>query len=178
GQGHHSFVYLAPLSLEGGEGARRTVAAKVAIGTCDELESLRNEASMYTSFPEELMTGTSEKPAVVPKFYGLYMPLDPEHQVNKHRRTCRALSSSIKCTDEIDGPILLAEACGVPLSEFGDTEYLKGTLHGLMERLHDAGFLHGAVYARNILMQPGPLEVPPEHRNYATPAFRLIDFGR
>lgn len=48
----------------------------------------------------------------------------------------------------------------------------------MMLRLHYAGFIQGSFYVRNILMQPGPLTVPPEERSKATPSFRIIDFGR
>jgi len=44
--------------------------------------------------------------------------------------------------------------------------------------LHKAGFLQGSVYARNIVIQPGPLTVPPSKRSLASPSFRIIDFGR
>ena len=44
--------------------------------------------------------------------------------------------------------------------------------------LHHAGFLQGSVFSRNILIQPGPLTVPPSERSLASPSFRIIDFGR
>lgn len=44
--------------------------------------------------------------------------------------------------------------------------------------LHNAGFLQGSVYPRNILVQPGPLTLPPSKRSLASPSFRIIDFGR
>ena len=44
--------------------------------------------------------------------------------------------------------------------------------------LHNAGFLQGSVYPRNMLIQPGPLTVPPSERSLASPSFRIIDFGR
>ena len=34
------------------------------------------------------------------------------------------------------------------------------------------------MYVRNILVQPGPLAALPSVRSYATPSFRIIDFGR
>ncbi|KAI0690027.1 hypothetical protein C8T65DRAFT_588230, partial [Cerioporus squamosus] len=181
GSGDHSDVYHAPLSLEGGEGPRKTVAAKVAFGSCHSLDMLRNEASMYARFPKALTESTVESPAVVPKFYGLYMPLDPEHQVNVHRRECRALATGDKCSDEVDGAIQLMQACGMPLSEVANAECLEpyqSTLRTMMCRFHDAGFLHGSVFARNLLAQPGPLHLPPEQRRRDNPVFKLIDFGR
>ena len=44
--------------------------------------------------------------------------------------------------------------------------------------LHHAGFIQGSVYPRNILIQPGPLTLPPSKRSLASPSFRIIDFGR
>ena len=44
--------------------------------------------------------------------------------------------------------------------------------------LHEAGFLQGSVYPRNILVQPGPLTLPPSERSRESPSFRIIDFGR
>lgn len=38
--------------------------------------------------------------------------------------------------------------------------------------------VQGSFYVRNIMVQPGPLSVPPEQRSYDTPSFRIIDFGR
>ena len=43
---------------------------------------------------------------------------------------------------------------------------------------HQAGFIQGSVYTRNILIQPGPLTIPPSKRSLASPSFRIIDFGR
>ena len=48
----------------------------------------------------------------------------------------------------------------------------------MLKRLHEAGLFHQSVYGRNILVQPGPLDFPPEKRSADTPSFRLIDFGR
>ena len=36
----------------------------------------------------------------------------------------------------------------------------------------------GSFYVRNIMVQQGPLALPPEQRSYATPSFRIIDYGR
>ncbi|KIM83278.1 hypothetical protein PILCRDRAFT_783505 [Piloderma croceum F 1598] len=49
----------------------------------------------------------------------------------------------------------------------------------LLFRFHEAGWNHGSVALRNILMQPGPLSVWPLLRGTNnTSSFRLIDFGR
>ena len=42
---------------------------------------------------------------------------------------------------------------------------------------HDAGFVHSAPTADKILVQPGPLTVPPSQRSFDDPSWRLIDFG-
>ena len=57
----------------------------------------------------------------------------------------------------------------------------------LVFRFHDAGWIHGSVAKRNILIQPGPLSDNPVERHLNSKArdghgvnwdFRLIDFGR
>jgi hypothetical protein len=45
-------------------------------------------------------------------------------------------------------------------------------------RLHHAHVLQNSIYVRNILVQPGPLTLPPKERSLETPRFRIIDFGR
>ncbi len=54
----------------------------------------------------------------------------------------------------------------------------RDTITGMYERLHDAGFVQKSVYARNVLVQPGPLTHPRAERSLDNPSFRLIDFGR
>ncbi len=34
------------------------------------------------------------------------------------------------------------------------------------------------MYERNVLVQPGPLNVPPADRSFSKPSYRIIDFGR
>ena len=51
-------------------------------------------------------------------------------------------------------------------------------LHAMFNIFHEAGFLQGSVYPRNILIQPGPLTYPCSKRSLASPSFRIIDFGR
>ncbi len=55
---------------------------------------------------------------------------------------------------------------------------LRMQLRATFVNLHDAGFLQGSIYPRNILIQPGPLTIPPSKRSLASPSFRIIDFGR
>ena len=51
-------------------------------------------------------------------------------------------------------------------------------LHSMVRRLHRAGFSQGSFSPRNILVQPGPLHVPPAERTMDKPSYRIIDFGR
>lgn len=77
-------------------------------------------------------------------------------------------------------PILLLENCGVPVDPallgIDDREECAS----LYYRLHHAGWKHGSVAPRNILMQRGPLSEFPMLRSIEsrTKSFRLIDFGR
>jgi hypothetical protein len=48
----------------------------------------------------------------------------------------------------------------------------------LLKRLHKANFVQGSFYARNILVQPGPLTLPCADRLFTKPSYRIIDFGR
>ena len=48
----------------------------------------------------------------------------------------------------------------------------------MLKRFHEAGLFHQSIYRRNILVQSGPLDFPPEKRSADTLSFRLIDFGR
>jgi hypothetical protein len=48
----------------------------------------------------------------------------------------------------------------------------------MFERLHNARFIQGSTYERNILVQPGPLTLPRAERSLDNPSYRLIDFGR
>ena len=48
----------------------------------------------------------------------------------------------------------------------------------MLLRLHNMLIRQGSFYVRNIMIQPGPLTLPPELRSFAPPSFRLIDFGR
>jgi len=47
-----------------------------------------------------------------------------------------------------------------------------------MNHLHRAHFVQGSFYQRNVLVQPGPLRLPPAERSLDDPSFRIIDFGR
>ena len=48
----------------------------------------------------------------------------------------------------------------------------------LLKRLHKANFIQGSIYERNVLVQPGPLDLPSANRSFSKPSYRIIDFGR
>jgi hypothetical protein len=48
----------------------------------------------------------------------------------------------------------------------------------MFDRLHNARFIQGSIFERNILVQPGPLTLPRAERSLDNPSYRLIDFGR
>jgi hypothetical protein len=51
-------------------------------------------------------------------------------------------------------------------------------VYSLPLRLHQQDVLQGSFAARNFLVQPGPLNLPPSERSLDTPSFRMVDFGR
>ena len=55
---------------------------------------------------------------------------------------------------------------------------LREECFSLVKRLHKAGFTNGSMYVRNMVVQPGPLNVPRPERTMKQPSFRIIDFGR
>lgn len=54
----------------------------------------------------------------------------------------------------------------------------RSACYSSMLRLHHACFSQNSFYVRNILRQPGPINLPPHMRSDKTPIFRIIDFGR
>jgi hypothetical protein len=48
----------------------------------------------------------------------------------------------------------------------------------MLMRLHRFGIIQNSMSCRNILVQPGPLTLPPSSRSMDRPSFRIIDFGR
>ncbi|GLB34456.1 hypothetical protein LshimejAT787_0200210 [Lyophyllum shimeji] len=75
-------------------------------------------------------------------------------------------------------PILLLEDCGREVNPNALTLDQKHEALSYIYRFHHSGWAHASVYVRNILIQPGPLDVAPAQRSKETPSFRLIDFGR
>ncbi|KAJ7618438.1 hypothetical protein FB45DRAFT_755663 [Roridomyces roridus] len=174
GCGHHSNVYHASFLIPPSNSPVRVVA-KVAVPRLEAREFLHHEAAIYTEFPEYLtqdFTGYALVPglkypvpvgAVVPKFYGYYLPAEDGYTVGTIARP---------------SPILLLEDCGSPVDPQTLSHDDKAECFSLFLRLHLSGFLQKSAFRKNILVQPGPLTAPPQDRSTDTPSFRLIDFGR
>jgi hypothetical protein len=116
GIGHHSRVFLAPLTFPSttpSPSVRGAVAAKLSKPHRDARKMLLNEAKIYSAFPHDLQGGDVP---VVPKFYGYYTPYIEESDwvnnengsgnVDKDEWT-REMMPECMMT-----PILLLEACG------------------------------------------------------------------
>jgi hypothetical protein len=104
GGGHHSHVFLAPLTLPSRAGPTNyKVAVKVATDDLEDKRMLQKEAEMYNDFPRELQKSTRSSPPVVPRFYGYYEPSFGERKLNHF--TEYMLGSIIT-------PMLLLEPCG------------------------------------------------------------------
>ncbi|KAF9494489.1 hypothetical protein BDN71DRAFT_1355897, partial [Pleurotus eryngii] len=180
GSGHWSNVYKAsfklpsPLTAAHSPNGHVIVAAKLHDGGYEARDHLKNEGMVYSQLPECLRQdycgyatfphkgnpSSCRNPVplgpVVPKFYGYYVPEEGRG----------------------GSPILLLEHCGKSLAGCSSSIAEKEEVISLYARLHDAGFLQGSAYRRNMLVQPGPLTVAPESRSMDTPSYRLIDFGR
>ncbi|KAF9810229.1 hypothetical protein IEO21_07071 [Rhodonia placenta] len=193
GRGNHSRVRRAPLQMPeplSAYGRHRlvTVAAKTALCVISARRFLRNEALRFNAFPKRLqqewcgynLVTKIRHPvpvgAVVPKFFGYYVPLDANGKPDD--KTWQEYDE--EDDTEIDGlsPVLLMEECGKPVLPESFTLDERSECYSLMIRLHFAGFLQNSMYTRNIMWQPGPLTKPPKQRSRKTPSFRIIDFGR
>ncbi|KDQ10309.1 hypothetical protein BOTBODRAFT_115974 [Botryobasidium botryosum FD-172 SS1] len=129
---------------------------------------------MYSLFPEHLSQEWSGyvivRPQhlpipltpVVPNFYGLYAP--DEATISD--------SGSGNAKPKL---IMLMEECGKPI-RLDKLSTCASWSHLL--RLHIAGFVQGSFHTRNLLVQPGPLCLPPSQRTMKHPSYRIIDFGR
>lgn len=203
GTGHHSVVYggcfrpPAPIKVASPTGEVR-VAVKVPFDDRKNIRMLEQEGKGYAKMPTHLMenwTGYHHLEeeyggdvivpvqAVIPKFYGYYVPEDDDAWVDNPSR-----------------PLLLLEECGQPIEtrklshEDRCVCYLipmpfcvrrlicvfkfSEVCYSFATRLNIAGIFQNSFYQRNILAQPGPLHVRPSRRSMKTPSFRLIDFGR
>ncbi|KAI0362936.1 hypothetical protein BV20DRAFT_984122, partial [Pilatotrama ljubarskyi] len=116
-------------------------------------------------------------PAVVPKFFGYYSPLQEDGTIHPlvHGRYC--IDDSV-CRVDWPTSVLLLEECGTPVDRYSIPKGSRKDCYKLFRRLHAEGFVQRSAYARNMLVQPGPLSVTREDRSLATPSFRIIDFGR
>ncbi|PCH41256.1 hypothetical protein WOLCODRAFT_137276 [Wolfiporia cocos MD-104 SS10] len=180
GVGHHSLVYRAALTppdplTAHSPGGRVTVAAKMSFPKESARDMLENEAKMYNIFPKHLMEDWSgyylvtphkfpvPADAVVPKFFGYYVPVDDE----------TSKGSSLGRS-----PILLLEECGEPIKVEKLSPDERSQCYTHILRLNYLEILQNSIYARNIMVQPGPLSVHPSKRSMEQPSFRVIDFGR
>jgi hypothetical protein len=120
GNGNHSRVFLAPLTLPSYVGPTTyEVAVKVPARSSPDMVMLGHEAEIYQKFPVELQESTPSSPPVVPKFYGYYVPAPPsilassyegddgdeEDASTVRKNICELLKPSIS-------HILLLEPCG------------------------------------------------------------------
>ncbi|KAI0767599.1 hypothetical protein C8Q74DRAFT_1203803 [Fomes fomentarius] len=193
GSGHHSYVYRAPLTLPPPLSARSptgqvTVAAKLAYNRCTAHGLLHNEARVYDSLPkhtQEEWCGYNVVPqcrfpvpvgAIAPKFFGYYLPVDANGKIVEKKHT--GCQEDYPCTVEWPSPILLMEECGTPVEPSKFTADQRTECFSLVQRLHHLDYIQGSFYVRNIMIQPGPLTLPPDERTYKQPSFRIIDYGR
>ncbi|KZT64225.1 hypothetical protein DAEQUDRAFT_732892 [Daedalea quercina L-15889] len=193
GEGHHSTVRRAPLKLPAplsayGRHRMVTVAAKRSFGNISARKFLRHEAGIFSLFPRHLqeeycgynLVTPIRYPvpvgAVVPKFYGYYVPVEDDGSVCDH--TYEEYDEEDMRSVEGFSPLLLTEECGEPIVPRKFSVDDRSECYSLMCRLQLARFSQGSMYVRNILWQPGPLWKPPRERSRATPSFRIIDFGR
>ncbi|KAJ7983030.1 hypothetical protein DFH06DRAFT_1172208 [Mycena polygramma] len=176
GCGHHSNVYRASFSLPAPlDSGHMAVVAKLAVPRKEAREFLHHEAATYDSFPAHLrqeFCGYALVPgikypvpvgAVVPKFFGYYIPEHPGYDAGNVAEP---------------SPILLLEECGNPVDPQILSHDNKAECFSLFLRLHMSGFLQKSPFKKNILVQPGPLTAPPQKRALQSPSFRVIDFGR
>ncbi|KAI0752595.1 hypothetical protein C8Q80DRAFT_464461 [Daedaleopsis nitida] len=118
------------------------------------------------------------EPAVVPKFYGYYAKVAPDGTLQNDSHGGYHCDEDGTCTVKWPTRILLLEECGVPVDPYFLPREHREKCRSLIERLHEAGVAHLSTYVRNMLVQCGPLSVPPAERSMSTPSFRIIDFGR
>ncbi|KAJ7487805.1 hypothetical protein FB451DRAFT_1528490, partial [Mycena latifolia] len=185
GKGSHADVYHAHLTLgepfclaqhkdQPASVPTVRVAAKITFSGADDRAMLENEGRIYDAFPEHLSEdwsgynaigesvtrytdGRVPATAMVPKFYGFFVPVEESSRGR---------------------PILLMEDCGRPINPATLTTAQRAVCFAFAHRLYRENFIQHSFYSRNILLQPGPLTLPPDKRSLKDPSFRLIDFGR
>ncbi|KAF8309691.1 uncharacterized protein EI90DRAFT_1466416 [Cantharellus anzutake] len=198
GRGNHSDVYLVSLRLPHPLSARTptgevSVACKMAHDRSYKARQLlENEAGIYASFPDAMSEGgngyvlftpkfKSPVPSgpVVPKFYGYYKPVyDPEYYAEEEKDLDQVLKECMKAFIEGLSPILLMEHCGSQISPWRMSNDNRNKYMSLLHRMHLADYTHKSAHVRNVVVQPGPLTLPPRSRSLKDPSFRLVDFGR
>ncbi|TFY71843.1 hypothetical protein EVG20_g1149 [Dentipellis fragilis] len=148
-----------------------TVNMKVAMQRQSARDMLENETETYNTFPRHLMEDwcgynlpTPEHAfpvpatAVIPKFFGYYKP-DFDFELEKDKASDKSDDEGYHGDWDIDWKT------AVSLS-------IQRTL------IWTQGVVQNSFFTRNIVMQPGPLTLPPEKRSIDRPSFRVIDFGR
>ncbi|KAJ7320719.1 hypothetical protein DFH08DRAFT_641833, partial [Mycena albidolilacea] len=203
GVGNHSVVFRSALRLPQPLSGRSptgevTVAAKTGFCGEEARRLLHNEGKIYDAFPKHLqeewcglnlvtpIMHPVPVTAVVPKFYGYYVPPEGENDCEEEDKdaykyieaNARFKSSPSYRAWHSMSPILLLEECGKPILADKFTPDERSECYSLALRLHYAEFTQNSFYVRNILRQPGPLTVAPSERSDKTPSFRIIDFGR
>ncbi|KAJ7704152.1 hypothetical protein B0H16DRAFT_1346916 [Mycena metata] len=198
GVGNHSSVHRAALRLPIPLSARSptgevTVAAKTGFSNEEARRLLHNEGKMYDAFPKHLqedwcglnlvapITHPVPVGAVVPKFYGYYVPVREDVEREKQeavRAEKKAQNDPGHKAWERLSPILLLQECGSPITPGNFSADERSECYSLALRLHHAEFTQNSFYTRNILKQAGPLTAAPSKRSMSTPSFRIIDFGR
>ncbi|KAH9924994.1 uncharacterized protein BXZ73DRAFT_50319 [Epithele typhae] len=182
--GRRSSVFRTPLIATLGPRDQKRkhvrVVAKVADDRCRSHHLLRQEAKAYAAFPREFYVRSKPTaPPIVPKFYGYYVPINSKGEsLERDHPGCNEYATSQCHVHRWPKAILLMEDCGeqidtacMPFSE-------RNACWDLVERMHRQGFSHGYAHPQNMLVQPGPMNVPVEKRSYLNPSFRLVSFGR
>ncbi|KAH7925677.1 hypothetical protein BV22DRAFT_1128823 [Leucogyrophana mollusca] len=173
--------------------ARVQIAAKLSL---EGDPHLLNEAHNYQSFPShffehwngynvlEPLHDPVPVGAVVPQFYGYYMPCaeDPasvpggDEQANPNDMDVDMETEKAESVPYLS-PLLLLEQCGTPVDLATLAKDDRTECASLLFRFHHAGWQHGSFAARNILVQNGPLTEWDSVIGKRT-SFRMIDFGR
>ncbi|KJA16531.1 hypothetical protein HYPSUDRAFT_1064337 [Hypholoma sublateritium FD-334 SS-4] len=134
---------------------------------------LPREAQNYQNFPGHFFQhwsgynivwpGQDPTPAlaVVPQFYGYYVPEDGQAKDGEYL-----------------SPILLLENCGTPVNVDDLNIDDRNECASLLFRMHAEGWLHNSFFPRNVLMQYGDITQWPAFRQEKDRRFRIIDFGR
>lgn len=119
GNGGHSYVYLAPLTLSSSAEPIRQVEVAVKLTnsfTFTGKDLLTNEAEIYAKFPCELQESTPSSPPVVPKFFGYYEPscefVDSYKCEDGDEEDAGTMRTHIRKVLNNISPILLLEPCG------------------------------------------------------------------